>query len=215
MRVLSRAILAYNDDHLTDRVLVRLIGLFEFLDVCRIDVRPELISVFVNNFLAAFVPHVASTNLQSVVRKLSLLVEKGSVLPWVLLNRAGLVLVCVLLSRFQIIKSELPETVDSDSDDTGKYLNEAESSVAKIFSLIQDRLAEIVSGDCGGDDAGFYGWQFVALLAMSIEAEKKRILVAELRERILSVVQSGNPEAIANLDIFLHVIGLNSSQLAS
>jgi hypothetical protein len=67
----------------------------------------------------------------------------------------------------------------------------------------------------GSEDASFYAWQLMALLALLVDdAGRKRTLVLALRERILLAVRGGDPARIAHVDILLHSLGLDSSQLA-
>jgi DNA topoisomerase 2-associated protein PAT1 len=67
-------------------------------------------------------------------------------------------------------------------------------------------------------------WQFLAMLALHATNEQQQILVTTLRERILENVVSVNKGLvaddavrqmkIANVNIFLHALGLDSSQIA-
>lgn len=67
-------------------------------------------------------------------------------------------------------------------------------------------------------------WQFLATVALHASVEQQQILVASLRERVLENVASANKGwvadeeqrrvKLANVNIFLHALGLDSSQIS-
>lgn len=67
-------------------------------------------------------------------------------------------------------------------------------------------------------------WQFLAAVALHASLEQQQILVASLREIVLENVTSANQEwtpdpelqkmRLSNVNIFLHALGLDSSQIA-
>lgn len=67
-------------------------------------------------------------------------------------------------------------------------------------------------------------WQFLAALALNASLEQQQVLVTSLRDRVLENVASVNKGWVAdeeqtkirlgNVNIFLHAIGLDSSQIA-
>lgn len=67
-------------------------------------------------------------------------------------------------------------------------------------------------------------WQFLAAVALHASLEQQQVLVASLREMVLENVTSANkdwnadPEIhkmrLSNVNIFLHALGLDSSQIA-
>jgi DNA topoisomerase 2-associated protein PAT1 len=68
-------------------------------------------------------------------------------------------------------------------------------------------------------------WQFLAALALHASAEQQQVLVSSLREKVLESVASakngwaGADEEervarLANVNLFLHALGLDSSQIA-
>lgn len=66
-------------------------------------------------------------------------------------------------------------------------------------------------------------WQFLALIALHASNEQQQILVTTLREKILENVvtvskgmvtdEASRQMKIANVNIFLHALGLDSSQI--
>jgi DNA topoisomerase 2-associated protein PAT1 len=68
-------------------------------------------------------------------------------------------------------------------------------------------------------------WQFLAVFAVHTSNEQQAILVTSLREKILADVNAVKQgwvtdpieakSRIANVDLFLHALGLDSSQIAA
>lgn len=65
-------------------------------------------------------------------------------------------------------------------------------------------------------------WQFLAAMALHASPEKQSILVAGLREKVLENVLNAHKEwvadeerstKLANVNLFLHALGLDSSQI--
>ena len=67
-------------------------------------------------------------------------------------------------------------------------------------------------------------WQLLAAVALHASVEQQQTLVASLRERILENVATANKgwvadeeerrQTIANVNIFLHALGLDASQIS-
>lgn len=67
-------------------------------------------------------------------------------------------------------------------------------------------------------------WQFLAALALHASPEQQQLLVTALREKVLENVASVNKgwvadeeerrTKLANVNLFLHALGLDSSQIA-
>lgn len=67
-------------------------------------------------------------------------------------------------------------------------------------------------------------WQFLAALGLNASLEQQQVLVTSLRERVLENVTSAvkgwvsdeetRKMRLANVNIFLHALGLDSSQIA-
>lgn len=205
-KILGRALKTIDSVHLSERLLTRLVELFEYLDVCRVDASETDINLFVNCLLAGLVPHVAkATGWEEIESKLQLMMAKNS-LPWIAGTKAGLVLFCIILSRGEILKA---------GGATGEWASKAtrwSALVERLFDQLSDRLSELF-GSLQGADGEFYGWQFMALLALNVDADRKRQMVMELRERILATANASDQMAIDNLNIFLNVLGLDASHL--
>lgn len=200
-KVLGRALRAAGNPALAAALLQRIVEFFEYLPACRHDAPPAEGDLLINTVLGALVPFVAKTDEKNIIENLGLLSGKSS-LPWIVSNKAGIVLCCILLSRLEILKNSAEASSPVDT-----------LVVLTFFDVIHDRLAECFT-ELSAAEGEFYGWQFMALLAMNVDADRKRGMVMELRERILAVVERNDPKAIGNLNIFLNVLGLDASQLS-
>jgi hypothetical protein len=200
-RILGRALRAIDSTGLSELMIVRIVEFFEYLDICRPEAPETDIELFIGSVLAALVPFMAKCPLEPAQGMLQTLASKAG-LPWIATNKAGIVLCCIVFSRLEILKAANVESSTGGS-----------ASFASFFDPIQERLADVFT-NLHGLDSEFYGWQFMALLAMNVDADRKRIMVMELRDRIMGVVQGGNAKGIANLNIFLNVLGLDAAQLA-
>lgn len=209
-RVLARAVKAIDSSQLADLVLQRLIEFFEYLDVCRNEASTAEVEEFINTVLATLVPFVAKAPAEQVIAKIELLQTKSN-LAWLISNKAGIVLCCILFSRLEILKTAQTSFADDASSLMASEI--PADPMLHFFDAVQDRLADVFAGPSDGPDADFYGWQLMALLAMNVDADRKRAMVMELRERILAVVQRSEATAVAHLNIFLNALGLDASQL--
>jgi hypothetical protein len=205
-RIIGRAIRAINNAALSDLFLTRIIEFFEYLDVGRHEAPEAQVELFINSVLAALVPYVAQSPVESMKEKIALLCGKGGALSWMVLNKAGVVLFCILLSRLEILKGDTTGATQDAMAPCGELLE-------GLFDAVVERLSDVF-GSLSTPEAEFYGWQFMALLAMSVDADRKRQMVLELRERIMAVVQRGESKSIVNLNVFLNALGLDASQIA-
>ena len=67
-------------------------------------------------------------------------------------------------------------------------------------------------------------WQFFATVALHASVEQQQVLVTSLRERVLESVATANKDwtadeeqrrlRLGNVNIFLHALGLDSSQIS-
>ena len=121
------------------------------------------------------------------------------------------------MSRLELCKS-------TNNDPSDPILTEQWPVVAKqLYDLIADRLNDFYSipslktssPKLGGFDGGdFYVWQFMALVALNVDADAKKAMIVELRDKIMSIVEHGSQKNLSHLNLFLNVLGLDSSQLS-
>jgi hypothetical protein len=134
-----------------------------------------------------------------------------SSIGWLLAGKVGLVSACMLLSRLECLKESM-----SLSEDTIEQLELSESCEQLYDVVLHDRLSSILASPGRGASStehDHYAWQFLALLAVNVDGERKRSMVMELREKVLAVVGEGSAKAIKSMNVFLNALGLDASQL--
>lgn len=198
--------------------LQHLVQHLEYLSVFLPNTPPAEIESFVNLVLSPLVPFVSEAPTAFVVAVTGAFLGKENFF-WLLFSRPGLILLCILMSRIEIGKSAAGPDIDHDSALAVAWPQLS----ARLFAAISERLVDFfsiptlraaASPKLAFDGGDYYVWQFMALVALNVDADNKKFMIVELRDKIMSVVQHGAAKDIANLNIFLNVLGLDSSQLA-
>ncbi len=164
----------------------------------------ELEEQFLAEVITACVGCVSRADSEYCVQVLEALIKK-STLPWLLQRKTGLIVVCMLMSRLEVIKQQQETALDHIEpvyDDL--YVEHIRDHLVDIFFTATGQKEQYV----------YYAWQFLALLAVNVEGEKKREMVLELRETVMGVVESKNPRALKSMNVFLNALGLDASQLS-
>lgn len=175
-------------------------------------------STYVLTPLVQFISKAAWPNITLTVQKI-LSKQKNTKLSLLRLlsNQAGLVLLCIFLSRSEILKNSMDPVGDNLVLSAWSHLIEEQ-----LFDHLQDQFNDLFKEepfDENSQDIEFdygkdhYVWQFLALLAMNIDTRRKQDLVVELRDRIMKTVQEGDNNNVSDLNIFLNALGLDISQL--
>jgi hypothetical protein len=187
--------------------LFLLVGLFDFMEVIRPEASLAVVDAFIAQVLSPLVPFVGEADWSPVLKALEALYAKRSFV-WIALTKAGTVLLCILLSRLEILKAGNDGAVSD-------HVNETAMLTEKTFDSLAEHLSEFFasSGAAADDNREFYSWQLMALLAMNVDSDRKRSMIVELRDRILAVVEGGDEAAIGHLNVFLNALGLDASQL--
>ncbi|KAH8116273.1 topoisomerase II-associated protein PAT1 [Phellopilus nigrolimitatus] len=193
---------------------------------------------FLSTVLQSILPVIAKANLKLIGGMLGLLMERSEV-HFVARSRPGLSLLTALLSRVEVIKSDMmvagiePSEIPSD-EDLLSWQNISEhlfhilaqyllslfpsaripslKTVEGVSTLEADRLDQPV-------------WKFLATLSLHAGNEQQQaLLVTTLREKILDNVlavskgyvtdEEERTLKITNVNIFLHALGLDSSQIS-
>ena len=201
--IISRLLRLLNDEG-KQLFLSILIEHFDFLEIVRPETSLSVIDAFISQVLSPLVAFVGEAEWQSVLDGLKGLFSKRSFV-WIALTKSGMVLLCILLSRLEILKASAAGTAEEVQVDESAVLTE------KMFDSLEGHLLELFSPVDPNRD--FYAWQCLALLAMNVESDRKRAMILELRDKILVVVEAGEERQVKNLNVFLNALGLDASQL--
>lgn len=183
-----------------------LVEYFDFMEIVRPETSLNVIDSFISQVLSPLVSFVGEADWSVVMESLMTLFGKRSFV-WIALTKSGMVLLCILLSRLEILKGE---AVDSDINSSDS-ITAAAVLTEKIYDSLEGHLLEFFSLSDPSRD--FYAWQFLALLAMNVESDRKRSMILELRDKILLVVEEADEKSVKNLNVFLNALGLDASQL--
>ncbi|KAI9597365.1 topoisomerase II-associated protein PAT1 [Syncephalis fuscata] len=176
----------------------------------------EQLDLFHNHSIPPLLVFLSDTPMRIVLALLSLLMERANI-AWVSRSKVGLAFLTMFLSRAEIIcqnASTMPNLVSPEETLQWKDIYN------RLFALLQGSFASIFPTS-DSDDA--HVWQFLAAVAVGANIDQQHILVTEVRERVLENVataMSGQLPAdqatlrIANVNLFLHALGLDASQVA-
>lgn len=200
--------------HLT--ILTRVIAHIDTLDVVKYgayvdgqDLKPkvkESIDLFSQTVLPPLVHLISESPFDVVIGLLDILLNSSnSVL--VGSSKIGLAFLTVLISRAELI-SQQDEVASEELDNWQTTFN-------KLFNNLQGHLSGIFPPR-NVDDS--YVWHFLASLALAAKLEHQRVIVDEVRERIFGTMAEAKAlpielgqQKIANLNLFLNVMGLNAT----
>lgn len=219
----GRAIVARSlkvlDQEGKEKFLKNLVEYFDFMEIVRPETSLHVIDAFISQVLSPLVAFVGEADWSIVMDSLSTLFGKRSFV-WIALTKSGMVLLCILLSRLEILKGMMAgaggNDKETDSSAELAHLGERQTDSSavmteKIHDALEGHLIEFFSVSDPSRD--FYAWQFLALLAMNIESDRKRSMILELRDKILVIVEEADERAVKNLNVFLNALGLDASQL--
>lgn len=181
---------------------------------------------FITAVLAPAVPCLAASTWMDVFVLVDRMLDPlDSLFDWVAKTKAGLVFTCIIMSRAELLKNS---STGSDENDARRW---TEFYVDAIYTRLADRLLDFFAFQSSGSGAtatlssstsivssditshSYYIWQFMALLSLNVDDERKRLVVMDLRERILSIIEEGDATEIRYLNVFLNALGLDAEQL--
>ncbi|EJD07401.1 uncharacterized protein FOMMEDRAFT_100603 [Fomitiporia mediterranea MF3/22] len=192
--------------------------------------------LFLSTVLQSILPVVAKFKLGVVVGMMGLLMEHCD-MGLVIHSRPGQALLTAFLSRAEEIKSEMMAgSIDPSEIPTEEDLQSWQGVVVHLYHIFGPFLLSLfpssriptlrTSAGVLTVDADLLDqpvWKFLATFALHADNEQQQVLVSTLREKILDNVLAVNKgfitdEAeqnlkITNVNIFLHALGLDSSQI--
>jgi hypothetical protein len=178
------------------QIFMKIIECLEYLEVVSKECDTERVDLFVDRICLAFVAVVSSASLEEALNCLQIL-SKKSTLHAILVSKVGVVVFCLLMSRIEILKDEGTDSIQLDG------------VMEAVFTALQEEFTSLFTIP----NAESYSWQFLALLSMNATLSQKRILIIELRNKILSTAKSQNQGKISEMSVFLNALGIDVSQL--
>ncbi|KAJ3859009.1 topoisomerase II-associated protein PAT1 [Lentinula novae-zelandiae] len=187
---------------------------------------------FLSSVLQSILPIIVKGNLRLVCGLVGLLMH-GQDIVAIAKSRPGLALLTLFLTRVEVIKEGEVDEIPTQEDFAQWQLmfDHLFQLLTPEFPLLfpSTRMAEHLPRDQphinipGIDSLDQPVWQFLAALALQASSTQHQILVSSLREKVLDNVLSAKKgwvvdeedrsTKLANVDLFLHALGLDSSQI--
>ncbi|KAG2181362.1 hypothetical protein INT43_008945 [Umbelopsis isabellina] len=194
----------------------------------------EDVELFMNTVVPPLLAYVAEAPLSTLSELLRLMMLRNDVL-YVVKSKVALSLLTMFLSRAEILKQG-GGTLQGLPPCSPEEIAEWETAYQQLYERLNEHFLSlfpppvILPGDNqainavhlanNADDT--YVWQFLAAIAVGASMEQQHSLVTEVRDRVMEdiVMASSNrlPEEqaahkIANVNLFLHALGLDASQV--
>ncbi|KAK7030736.1 PAT1 domain-containing protein [Favolaschia claudopus] len=193
---------------------------------------------FLGSVLQSILPIVANLELHVVTALLGLLIDRSHDIAAVAKTKPGLALLTLFLSRVEVIKQSWATGVETlDLVTAQASLEQWQAVFDQFFVLLTPHFLELfpssrialpphhpTSAALAIDIIDQPVWQFLAALALQAVQEQHQVLVTSLREKVLENVVSANKgwvadederrTKLANVNLFLHALGLDSSQIS-
>ncbi|KAF7356741.1 PAT1 domain-containing protein [Mycena venus] len=193
---------------------------------------------FLGSVLQSILPIVANLELHVVTALLGLLIERSHDIAAVAKTKPGLALLTLFLSRVEVIKQAWSTGVEPvDLMSAQASLEQWQAVFDQFFVLLTPHFLTLfpssritlsahhpTSAALAIDIIDQPVWQFLAALALQAVQEQHQVLVTSLRDKVLENVLSANKgwvadederrTKLANVNLFLHALGLDSSQIA-
>jgi DNA topoisomerase 2-associated protein PAT1 len=180
-------------------------GVYDESEVLRAKTR-ESIELFSQTVLPPLVHLVSESSYDVVIGLLEIMLNSSNMVH-VASSKIGLAFLTVLISRAELINQE--DKVDP------RDLENWHTTFNSIFARVQGHL-EGMFPPRNVDNS--YVWHFMASLALAAKLEHQRIIVDEVRNRIFGTMAEAKTlpvelavQKIANLNLFLNVMGLNAT----
>ncbi|KAJ7672626.1 topoisomerase II-associated protein PAT1 [Mycena rosella] len=192
---------------------------------------------FLGSVLQSILPIVANLELHVVTALLGLLIDRSQDIAAVAKTKPGLALLTLFLSRVEVIKQAWGTGAEPVDLMTAGAALEQQAVFDQFFVLITPHFLSLfpssritlqahhpTSAALAIDIIDQPVWQFLAALALQAVPEQHQVLVTSLRDKVLENVLSANKgwvadederrTKLANVNLFLHALGLDSSQIA-
>ncbi|KAJ3550388.1 hypothetical protein NMY22_g530 [Coprinellus aureogranulatus] len=195
-------------------------------------------NAFLGSVMQSILPVASVAELRLITGLLSLLLHRTNIVA-VAQTRPGLALLTLFLSRVEVIKQTLASGAETNVVPTPEESEAWQLMFDHLFELLAPHLlllfpsTRIAHTNITGQPPAAPSsidivdqpvWQFLAALALHAHVEQHQILVTALREKVLDNVLSVNKgwvhdeeerqTKLANVNLFLHALGLDSSQIA-
>ncbi|KAG2346673.1 hypothetical protein BDR05DRAFT_906157 [Suillus weaverae] len=191
---------------------------------------------FLGSVLQSILPVVAKAELRVITGLLGLLLDRTNIVVSAQ-TRPGIAMLTLFLSRVEIVKQGMSNAQESSEIPTPAEAQQWQTMFDHLFQLLMPHFAllfpstrlvaqpvPVAAPLPPTDILDQPVWQFLAALALHASSDQQSILVTSLREKVLDIVTSVSKgwvadeeerqTKLANVNLFLHALGLDSSQIS-
>ncbi|KAG6854522.1 hypothetical protein C0991_005434 [Blastosporella zonata] len=188
---------------------------------------------FLLGVLHSILPVVARAEIKLVTGLLGLLLDRTDIIR-VAQSGAGTALLTLFLSRVEVMKQAANSGVEFPEAPTVEENMQWKSMFDHLFQFLAPHLhallpsirmaAHLPLDTKPVDHADQPVWQLLAAIALHAAPDQQAILVTTMRDKVLEIVYRVNKgwvtnederqTKLANVNLFLHALGLDSSQIA-
>ncbi|KAG1748772.1 topoisomerase II-associated protein PAT1 [Suillus occidentalis] len=191
---------------------------------------------FLGSVLQSILPVVAKAELRVITGLLGLLLDRTNIVISAQ-TRPGIAMLTLFLSRVEIVKQGMSSAQESSEIPTPAEAQQWQTMFDHLFQLLMSHFVllfpstrliaqplPVAAPLPPTDILDQPVWQFLAALALHASSDQQSILVTSLREKVLDIVTSVNKGWVAdeeerqtklsNVNLFLHALGLDSSQIS-
>ncbi|KAG1728105.1 topoisomerase II-associated protein PAT1 [Suillus lakei] len=191
---------------------------------------------FLGSVLQSILPVVAKAELRVITGLLGLLLDRTNIVVSAQ-TRPGIAMLTLFLSRVEIVKQGMSSAQESSEIPTPAEAQQWQTMFDHLFQLLMPRFVllfpstrlaaqplPVAASVPPTDILDQPVWQFLAALALHASSDQQSILVTSLREKVLDIVTSVSKgwvadeeerqTKLANVNLFLHALGLDSSQIS-
>ncbi|KAG2355143.1 topoisomerase II-associated protein PAT1 [Suillus spraguei] len=191
---------------------------------------------FLGSVLQSILPVIAKAELRVITGLLGLLLDRTNIVVSAQ-TRPGIAMLTLFLSRVEIVKQGMSSAHESSEIPTPAEAQQWQTMFDHLFQLLMPHFVllfpstrlvaqplPVAAPLPPTDILDQPVWQFLAALALHASSDQQSILVTNLREKVLDIVTSVSKgwvadeeerqTKLANVNLFLHALGLDSSQIS-
>jgi DNA topoisomerase 2-associated protein PAT1 len=191
---------------------------------------------FLGSVLQSILPVIAKAELRVITGLLGLLLDRTNIVVSAQ-TRPGIAMLTLFLSRVEIVKQGMSSAHESSEIPTSAEAQQWQTMFDHLFQLLMPHFVllfpstrlvaqplPVAAPLPPTDILDQPVWQFLAALALHASSDQQSILVTSLREKVLDIVTSVSKgwvadeeerqTKLANVNLFLHALGLDSSQIS-
>ncbi|KAJ3032804.1 hypothetical protein HK097_005069, partial [Rhizophlyctis rosea] len=185
--------------------LTTLLARLEGLDVCNITIgrSSEAVDLFLTHIVPPIVGFISEMPLHVVNNCMRVILERHN-LVWLGKSKVGLAFLTMFLSRAEILKQGGQGVGEAELGMWADIYNFLFASLHTHFESLFPAQTEV---EKEGDEV--FVWQFLAALAVgATTVDHQRVLLTEVRSKVLEASRKGDAKAEANVNLFLNALGL-------